>query len=242
MVDIRNKNNEELSIKAQLQIVKEAYPKVWQYILDAEKRGHDRAMTATLLQYDDNDEVIKEEDQMKVFLNPGHSPDGRPDPGACNYAMDLRECDIAKTITDLVAGYLTAAGVQVMGNVQSDDLVGDVVGAANASGADVFISIHCNSFANPNANGTETCVYPGSSVGVKLGGYIQRQIVEALDTTDRGIKYRDGLYVLRATNMPAVLVETAFISNGEDAAKLRDQADEFARAIARGVTDYVCSL
>lgn len=35
MVDIRNKNNEELSLKAQLQIVKEAYPKVWQYILDA---------------------------------------------------------------------------------------------------------------------------------------------------------------------------------------------------------------
>jgi N-acetylmuramoyl-L-alanine amidase len=179
---------------------------------------------------------------MKVFLNPGHSPDGNPDPGAVNYGLNLRECDIAKTITDRVAGYLAAAGVQIVGNVQSDDLVYDVVGAANASGADLFISIHCNSFSNPNAQGTEVCVFPSSHVGRELGGYIQRQIVDSLGTIDRGLKDRDGLYVLKHTDMPAVLVETAFISNGEDAAKLRDQADEFARAIARGVTDYICSL
>jgi N-acetylmuramoyl-L-alanine amidase len=179
---------------------------------------------------------------MKVFLNAGHSPNGNPDPGAVNQALNLRECDIAKTITDRVAGYLAAAGVQVVGNVQSDDLVGDVVDAANDSGADIFVSIHCNSFANPNAQGTEVCVYPGSSVGRALGGFIQRQIVDSLDTVDRGLKDRDGLYVLRCTDMPAVLVETAFISNGEDASKLRDNADDFARAIARGITDYVCSI
>lgn len=178
---------------------------------------------------------------MKVFLNPGHSPNGVPDPGAVNDGLNLRECDIAKEIGDLVEHYLVAAGVDVVGNVQSDDLVGDVVATANASGADLFVSIHCNSFWNPNAQGTETCVYPGSSVGAALGDCIQAQIVSALDTMDRGIKYRDGLYVLRATDMPAVLVETAFISNGGDAAKLRDQTDEFARAIARGVTDYICS-
>lgn len=179
---------------------------------------------------------------MKVFLNAGHSPDGIPDPGAVNYALDLRECDIAKTITDRVEGYLVAAGVQVVGNVQSDDLVGEVVGAANNSGADVFISIHCNAFANPNANGTEVCVFPGSRVGRELGGYVQAQIVNSLDTTDRGLKDRDGLYVLRCTDMPAILIETAFISNGEDADKLKYRADDFARAIARGVTDYICSV
>ncbi len=178
---------------------------------------------------------------MKIFLNPGHSPDGNPDPGAVNYGLNLRECDIAKTITDLVEGYLLAAGVQVVGNLQSDSL-SEVVGEANASGADIFISIHCNSFADPNANGTETCVFPTSRVGRELGGYIQKQIVQAMETTDRGLKDREGLYVLRATDMPAVLVETAFISNKEDAIKLRDDYVNFARAIARGVTDYICSL
>lgn len=174
---------------------------------------------------------------MKIFLNPGHAPNGNPDPGAVNRALSLRECDIAKAIADLVEGYLNAAGVQVVGNLQSDSL-GEITDTANASGADIFVSIHCNSFANPAAQGTEVCVFPGSYAGQLLGNCIQRQIVDSLGTVDRGLKNRDGLYVLKHTDMPAVLVETAFISNGEDAEKLRDNADEFARAIARGVTDY----
>lgn len=178
---------------------------------------------------------------MKVFLNPGHAPGGNPDPGAVNTKLGLRESDIAKKISDLVAGYLGAAGVKVVGNVQSDSL-SHIVSEANASGADVFISIHCNAFADPNAKGTETCVYPGSKVGLALGGCIQKQIVRAMETVDRGIKYREGLYVLRATDMPAVLVETAFINNTEDALKLRDDYVDFARAIARGVTDYEQTL
>lgn len=45
--------------------------------------------------------------------------------------------------------------------------------------------------------------------------------------------------MLRETDMPAVLVETAFITNEEDVQLLMNRKDEFARAIARGVTDYV---
>ena len=37
---------------------------------------------------------------MKVFLNPGHAPDGSPDSGACS--CGLRECDVAKSVADLV--------------------------------------------------------------------------------------------------------------------------------------------
>ena len=59
---------------------------------------------------------------MRVFLNPGHSPDGNPDPGAVNRVTGLRECDVAKNITDLVEKYLIAAGVEVVGNLQSDSL------------------------------------------------------------------------------------------------------------------------
>lgn len=173
---------------------------------------------------------------MKLFLNPGHAPNGRPDPGACNYDLDLRESDIAKEIADLVEHYLVAAGVDVVGNVQSDSL-GEIVTKANDSDADIFISIHCNAF-NGSAKGTETCIYPDSTVGKKLGTCIQKQIVESLDTVDRGLKDRGGLYVLKHTDMPAVLVETAFIDNYDDGVKLRDRTDEFARAIARGVTDF----
>lgn len=171
---------------------------------------------------------------MKVFLNPGHAPNGIPDPGACG--CGLRECDVAKSVADLVEHYLVAAGVEVVGNMQDDDLSA-ITGTANSSDADIFVSIHCNA-ANSMAHGTEVLVYPGSVRGRQLGECIQRQIVDSLDTTDRGLKDRPGLWVLKSTDMPAVLVELAFIDNEDDAALLRDNQDDFARAIARGVTDY----
>ncbi|MFC2768720.1 MAG: N-acetylmuramoyl-L-alanine amidase [Mitsuokella sp.] len=177
---------------------------------------------------------------MNVFLNPGHAPDGNPDPGAVNAETGLRECDVAKAVADLAEGYLKAAGVTVVGNLQDDSLAA-ITDAANESGADVFVSIHCNA-ASPAAQGTEVCIYPGSAEGEKLGGCILAQITDALGTANRGLKVRtpgvNGLYVLSHTDMPAVLVELAFISNEEDAELLSGRQDGFARAIARGVTDY----
>ena len=175
---------------------------------------------------------------MKVFLNPGHAPDGNPDPGACGYG--LRECDVAKNVADLVADYLTAAGIEVVGSLQSDSLR-EVVSASNRVGADVFISIHCNA-CNGVAQGTEVWHYYGSGEGEKLAQCIQNQIVDALETVDRGVKGAkpgvNGLYVLSNTDAVAVLVELAFIDHEGDAELLRSQQDEFARAIARGATDY----
>ena len=175
---------------------------------------------------------------MRVFLNPGHAPDGNPDPGACGYG--LRECDVAKNVADLAAGYLSAAGVDVVGSLQSDSLH-EVVSASNRADADVFISIHCNAF-NGTANGTEVWYFYGSGAGKTLASCIQNQIVDALGTTDRGVKGAkpgvNGLYVLSNTDAVAVLVELAFIDHASDAELLGTQQDEFARAIARGVTDY----
>lgn len=79
-----------------------------------------------------------------------------------------------------------------------------------------------------------------------LASYIQNQIVDALDTTDRGVKIAtpgvNGLYVLTNTDMPAVLVELGFISNSDDEKILANNQDALARALARGVTDYECSV
>ena len=175
---------------------------------------------------------------MRVFLNPGHAPDGNPDPGACGYG--LRECDVARNVADLVAGYLAVAGVDVVGSLQSDSLY-EVVSASNRADADVFISVHCNA-CNGSANGTEVWHFYGSGAGETLARCIQNQIVDALGTTDRGVKGAkpgvNGLYVLSNTDAVAVLVELAFIDHASDAQLLRSRQDEFARAIARGVTDY----
>ena len=175
---------------------------------------------------------------MRVFLNPGHAPNGEPDPGACGWG--IRECDVAKSVADLVEKHLVAAGVEVEGNLQSDSLE-EVVDASNESEADIFISIHCNA-CNGNARGTEVWYYHRSAYGELLADCIRHQIVDALGTADRGSKGAkpgvNGLYVLSNTGATAVLVELAFIENEEDARLLREKQGEFARAIARGVTDY----
>lgn len=182
---------------------------------------------------------------MKVFINPGHSPNGIPDPGAISDETGLRECDVALNVGNLVAKYLTAAGGIVTNVMQSDNLLHDsaydqpcVVDAANTSGADIFVSIHCNKVEDGRARGTETLCYSGGGEAEKLAECIQKQIVSSLNTVDRGVKYRPGLIVLNATSMPAVLVELGFLSNIWDEIKLRTKQDDFARAIARGVTDY----
>lgn len=179
---------------------------------------------------------------VKVFLNPGHAPG--IDPGAVNDEYGVTEAAIVKDVGELVEKYLVIAGCEVK-VLQSNNLAGEdpdypnVCLTANTWDADIFVSLHCNSFSNPSANGTETCVYSSWSQSGDLAHCIQDQIVDNLGTCDRGIKERPNLIVLKDTKMPAVLVEMAFISNDDDVKLLIDSKDAFARAIARGVTDYL---
>lgn len=179
---------------------------------------------------------------MKVFLNPGHAPNGNPDPGACG--CGLRESDVAAQVGRLVEGYLVAAGCEVQ-TLQSDSL-SEVCNEANDWEADVFVSIHCNSAASEYARGFETFSYPYSVAGKDIAGCIQRQIAGRFgkidpDFPDRGLRTAN-FQVLRCTDMPACLVEMAFICNDYDAALLKYHHDDFARAIACGVTDYEQSI
>ena len=186
---------------------------------------------------------------MKVFLNPGH--DVKYDSGAINPNSGLRECDVAAHVGALVKHYLELAGCECE-LMQSDNLAPTSKGrshypdrqgptvteTANEWGADVFVSIHCNAF-NESAHGTEVECY-GAGEGARLAGNIQKQIVSSLGTLDRGVKSMPYLLVLKYTDMPACLVEMAFIDNDSDAELLANKQDEFARAIARGITDYEC--
>ncbi|WP_277293500.1 N-acetylmuramoyl-L-alanine amidase family protein [Veillonella montpellierensis] len=180
---------------------------------------------------------------MKVFINPGH--DRTYDSGAVNPNTGMREADVVAEIGERLKGYLEAVGIETE-MLQSDNLYYDsnysdrsipVCEAANNSGADIFVSIHCNS-VNRTARGTETFVYSWGGASTVLANCVQNQILNALGTIDRGIKVRNDLIVLKRTNMPAILVETAFIDNDSDAELLTNHRDDFAAAIARGITDF----
>jgi N-acetylmuramoyl-L-alanine amidase len=168
---------------------------------------------------------------MKIVVNGGHEPN--VDSGAVGSRST--EAEVTQKLMLLVSAYLEKAGCKVMA-VQTADLA-EICNVTNRWGADILVSIHCNAF-NQKAKGTETFAYYGSNAGDALAHHIQSQIVSSIGTIDRGVK-EAGYYVLKHTKCPAVLVETAFIDNKGDEQLLLDKTDEFARAIARGVTDYV---
>ncbi len=174
---------------------------------------------------------------MKIMINPGH---GGTDPGAC-YGY-VREADVAFNIARRVESYLRKVGYDV--KLEQIDGLERICDACNDWDADLFVSIHCNA---GGGTGTETYHYEYSHAGKKLAACIQRQIVNSLSTVDRGLKTKifgsDGypydVFVCKYTDCPAVLVETAFIDDDFDYRLLRDRQDDFASAIARGITDYV---
>lgn len=92
---------------------------------------------------------------------------------------------------------------------------------ANDIGADLFISIHNNS-AGSAVTGTETLYFPSTTDtrGQQVAQLVQSNIVNYCSMNNRGIKARSDLYVLRTSDMPAILIETGFISNASEAARI----------------------
>jgi N-acetylmuramoyl-L-alanine amidase/putative cell wall-binding protein len=120
---------------------------------------------------------------------------------------------------------------RVMGDPPPDDLQMRC-NAANNAGADVFISIHNNASANGGARGTETWAAQDDALGRSLGRYVQQAVVQQTGLKNRGAKVVD-FYVVKWTNMPAVLIEGGFMTNRWDAKLLSSPA--FRAKIARGI-------
>lgn len=182
---------------------------------------------------------------MNIFINPGHTPQSQIesgedwDVGAPGLYENENTC--VKAVADLVQAECAKYGIGVSGNFQCMSLQ-EITGAANTTDADILVSIHCNA-ANGNAKGTETFYCAGSSTGRKIAEYVQRNLIAAMGTTDRGVKddtqtQHRRIHVLRASDMPAILIELAFIDNQSDAAILRDRKSDFAKAIVKGLAEY----
>ena len=90
-----------------------------------------------------------------------------------------------------------------------------------------------------SASGVEAYAYSRPSAAFRLGENILEQLSQSTGLRNRGMKVRSGLYVLRRTQMPAVLVELGFITNANDAALLRDRPDLFAQGIYNGLLEYL---
>ncbi len=175
--------------------------------------------------------------QLTVVIDPGH---GGRDPGAVGIG-GLREKDINITVARRMQRSLQEKGINAV-LTRSDDREIDLdprVDFAERANADVFVSIHSNaiSLSRPDVNGLETYYY---SSGFRLAQTIHNSVLQRTSLRDRGVR-RARFYVLVNTSMPAVLVETGFVTGREDAARFRDPAavNEIADGITAGVLQYL---
>lgn len=111
---------------------------------------------------------------------------------------------------------------------------------ANQANTDIFISIHADSFTNPNARGTTGYYYSlGSPNSRRLADLIRKALIEQIKTPSRGTQPCN-FYVVRNTDMPATLIELAFISNPDEEKLLnsKEGIQKAAQGILDGIEDY----
>ena len=182
----------------------------------------------------------------KIYIDQGHNPEG-VNAGAEGFGY--REQDITYAVGIYLRDILLEDGrfevrnsrntpEESLGTSNATSLAARVRGA-NEWGADYFLSIHCNASENPAANGSEVYVYRQGSVAADLAQQVLEAIVARLGTKNNGVRVNPSLYVLRRTQMPAILVELAYITNEEDVQKLVNDQYAFAYAIYEGLCRYL---
>lgn len=171
---------------------------------------------------------------MRVCIDAGH---GLPDPGAIG-PTGLKEADVT-----IVAANALAERLRELDHTAMLTRTGpgrpllERARVANSSKCAAFVSIHCNAAYDPAAHGSETLYYPGSVRGTELAQRLQQALVRVGGRRDRGIKPRKDLYVLRETDMPAALVELAFLSNPAEGRLLG--SEQWVTEVARALGDAV---
>jgi N-acetylmuramoyl-L-alanine amidase len=176
-----------------------------------------------------------------IVLDPGH---GGSDCGAVGPGR-TQEKNVTLAISQEVKKLLEKSGTTVlMTRTGDNDVYGPEATAAqelqaradvgNTAAADLFVSIHINAFNQANVNGTSTYYYPKTTGDVRLASFLQDGMVGQMNLLDRG-KIPARFYVLKHTDMPAALVEVAFISNPNEEKLLNNP--KFLKKVAQGIYD-----
>lgn len=196
--------------------------------------------------YDENIAVsVMPVEKKCVVIDAGH---GGFDPG--KVASDgVTEKTINLAIASKLCGFLEQGGA-VVRTTRVDDASlsenkrGDLksrVEIANNSKADLFVSIHQNSFPQGSAKGAQVFYYKGSEEGKRLASLIQARLKEVVDIdNDRAAKANESYYVLKQIEVPSVIVECGFLSNSVEHDKLMsdEYQEKLAWAIYMGILDY----
>lgn len=180
-----------------------------------------------------------------IVIDPGH---GGSDCGAMNRGLNLSEASVTLDICRRLQGILKSQGWNVVMTRNSDvdvsyanssarEELGARCKVANDAKADVFVSVHCNASVNASSNGTSIHYYKQSDY--VLASQLQSSVIGSTGRNNRGLQ-ANRFYVLAHTQMPAVLVETAFLTNATEGSLLNDPnyRQKIAEGLAVGLRQY----
>ncbi len=176
----------------------------------------------------------KNDGQITIVLDAGH---GGEDCGT--YLGEIYEEDINLSVVVCMKELLEERGVNIILTRDKDQTVSlyDRVYIANRTEADLFVSIHCNYYEDDSEiQGLECYYYEGSEKGRAHAENIVEELEEAGNVTVRNAKEGD-FYVLRETDIPAVLIELGYLSNTREARKLADH--EYQKLLAEGLVESI---
>lgn len=181
---------------------------------------------------------------FKIVLDDGHGDNGVT-PGKRTPKFEdgtfMYENTFNKNVVKYLNEELKRCGFSTIlsAPTDADTPLATRVKIANNAKADLFVSVHANANTGKwgDWGGTETFVHP-TGESKRIGTIIHKHLMQGTPLRDRGVKDGSGLYVIRNTSMPAVLVECAFMDNKEEAKLLL--SDSFRRECAREIAKGIC--
>jgi N-acetylmuramoyl-L-alanine amidase len=187
-----------------------------------------------------------------IVIDPGH---GGVDPGAVGKNKVL-EKDINLAVAKKLKEYILQGGGKVimlreedvdLSSPETDGLLAKKredlakrLSITEESKADVYISIHTNSFPGQALTGAQTFYHDKSDEGKALGKAVQAELVSEFPENKRVAKANQDFFVLKKNKVPAITVEVGFISNPVEEAKLQDPNHQakLAWAMYRGISRF----
>ncbi|GAB6138856.1 N-acetylmuramoyl-L-alanine amidase [Halanaerobaculum tunisiense] len=177
----------------------------------------------------------------RIVVDPGH---GGMDPGAIG-PEGVKEKTVNYQIAAKVNRLFQQEGFRTQLTRDQDQFqtLANRSQQANNWGADAFVSIHANSNPRAEISGSSTYAHwYASEKNWALAWYVQSELQQVAGLMDKGLKAAN-FSVLRKTEMPAILVETAFLSNPREEELLAsdDFQQQVAQGIVAGIKEYFAS-
>lgn len=170
----------------------------------------------------------------QINISSGHSIN-------CQGASDIiNEVTEARRVVDRIYDMCKAIGIEVYKyhdtSSSSSQNLANIANWHNKFKDGIDVSIHFNCYNHTsNSMGTEVCYYSQSELANKVSSAISK----ASGLKNRGGKERKGLYVLRHTNKPMILIEVCFLDSSYDVQKYRENFDGVCSAIIEALTGKV---